>query len=220
MAAITLQVLDGIERGQTFSNLATPITIGREEDNHLRLNDERVSRFHAKIQEDNNRVILTDLESTNGTRVNGHPIQMRVLRYGDLIQIGRCLLRYGTSEQIALAEKELQDRAKELGIELDSPSDRTYALPSGHEEDDLFPGGAPELPNDLTAGATAQVSDILAFAHAQILRIFHSAVEREMVADGSVTERFITVPRSQWHRLQNLEMTLSEYLRELADPTP
>ena len=100
MAKVTLQLLEGLERGLMFRDLPTPVTIGREDDNTVRLNDERVSRFHAKIQEDGGQVILTDLESTNGTRINGHPIQMRVLQIGDQIAIGRCLLLFGSPEEI------------------------------------------------------------------------------------------------------------------------
>src|SRR4029077_17231527 len=100
MARITIQVLEGFERGRVFAELPTPITIGREEDNTIQLNDERVSRFHVKIQEDAGRVILTDLESTNGTRINGHPVQMRVLQFGDQMSIGRSLLLYGSPQQI------------------------------------------------------------------------------------------------------------------------
>ena len=85
MATVTMQVLEGFEAGRLYCDLHTPITIGREEDNDIRLNDDRVSRFHAKIQEDAGRVILTDLDSTNGTRVNGHPVRMRVLQLGDQI---------------------------------------------------------------------------------------------------------------------------------------
>ncbi len=100
MAQVTLQLLEGLERGLIFRKLNTPVTIGREDENSVRLNDERVSRFHAKIQEDGGKLILTDLESTNGTRINGHPIQMRVLQIGDQIAIGRCLLVYGSPEEI------------------------------------------------------------------------------------------------------------------------
>ncbi len=71
MGLVTLQVLDGFEMGQVFENLATPVSIGRERDNDVALNDEQVSRFHAKIQDADGRLILTDLDSTNGTRVNG-----------------------------------------------------------------------------------------------------------------------------------------------------
>src|SRR6478752_1929275 len=100
MAQITLQVVDGFEKGRAFRNLPTPVSIGREEDNTIQLNDERVSRFHLKIQEDGGRIILTDLESTNGTRINGHPVQMRVLQFGDQMSIGRSLLLYGSPQQI------------------------------------------------------------------------------------------------------------------------
>jgi pSer/pThr/pTyr-binding forkhead associated (FHA) protein len=49
MALITLSVLEGFERGRVFSALPTPVSIGREIDNTIQLNDDRVSRFHAKV---------------------------------------------------------------------------------------------------------------------------------------------------------------------------
>src|SRR6266849_7566922 len=101
MAAVTFQIIEGIDKGRTFRELATPVSIGREEGNLLRLNDERVSRFHAKIQFDNGEMILTDLESTNGTRVNGNVVQIRRLRPGDRIGVGRSLLLFGSDAEIA-----------------------------------------------------------------------------------------------------------------------
>src|SRR5947209_930776 len=101
MPTVTFQVLEGIDKGRTFRELPTPVTIGREEGNVLRLNDERVSRFHAKVQADNGEIILTDLESTNGTRVNGHVVQIRRLRAGDRVGVGRSLLLFGTETEIA-----------------------------------------------------------------------------------------------------------------------
>ena len=80
MARITLRVLDGADRGRIFEDIPTPLTIGREEGNPIQLNDERISRFHLKIQEDEGKLVLTDLESTNGTKVNGEPVQLWVLR--------------------------------------------------------------------------------------------------------------------------------------------
>ncbi len=98
---VTFQVLEGIDKGRIFRELPTPVTIGREEGNLLRLNDERVSRFHAKVQLDDSDYILTDLESTNGTRVNGAVVQIRRLRYGDRVGVGRSVLLFGSNEQIA-----------------------------------------------------------------------------------------------------------------------
>src|SRR5713226_3743517 len=101
MPSVTFQCLEGVDRGRIYRDLPTPVSIGREEGNLLRLNDERVSRFHAKIQFDNGEMILTDLESTNGTRVNGNVVQIRRLRPGDRIGLGRSLLHYGSETEIA-----------------------------------------------------------------------------------------------------------------------
>ncbi len=89
IAQLTIRILDGADRGRVYENLPTPVTIGREEGNTIQLNDDRVSRFHVKIQEDHDKLVLTDLESTNGTKVNGEDIQLRILRYGDMISVGR-----------------------------------------------------------------------------------------------------------------------------------
>ena len=85
MAYITLRVLHGADRGRIFERLPTPVTIGREEGNSIQLNDERISRYHLKLQVDNDKVVATDLESTNGTKVNGEEIQVRIIRDGDMI---------------------------------------------------------------------------------------------------------------------------------------
>ena len=76
------------------------MTIGRDEGNIVQLNDERISRYHIKIQEDANKLVLTDLESTNGTRVNGEDVQLRILQFGDVIAIGRSVVLFGTKDQI------------------------------------------------------------------------------------------------------------------------
>ena len=120
MAEVTLRVLDGADRGKEFKLLPTPVTIGREEGNTVQLNDERISRYHIKIQEDDGKLVLTDLESTNGTRVNGEDVQLRILRYGDVIAVGRSLLLYGTRDQIVGRLGELRDHGLEITGELDS----------------------------------------------------------------------------------------------------
>lgn len=64
------------------------ITIGRSTDNLLVLDDPAVSRHHARIQARGGALVLTDLGSTNGTRVNGSSIREVVLGEGDDIAIG------------------------------------------------------------------------------------------------------------------------------------
>jgi pSer/pThr/pTyr-binding forkhead associated (FHA) protein len=218
MAVITIQVLEGLERGEVFADLKTPITIGREDENMIRLNDERVSRFHAKIQEDGDRIILTDLDSTNGTRVNGHPVSMRILQYGDQIVIGRCLLIYGNNEQISERLVEIQSvqslpENPANTMQLGSSHGSGVAPEVGDERGELFPTGAPELPVGLKAVQKAQLSDLLGFAHDRIRAVLESAVE-----DTEQTPPVIKLDWATWQRLSHLEMSLAKYLRRVAEP--
>jgi pSer/pThr/pTyr-binding forkhead associated (FHA) protein len=52
------------------------------------LADTNVSRRHAEFRRAGDTVVLTDLGSTNGTRVNGAPIRERVLASGDEVSVG------------------------------------------------------------------------------------------------------------------------------------
>lgn len=137
MACVTLQVVDGADRGVVYDQIDTPITIGREEGNSVQLNDERISRFHVKIQEDQGKIVLTDLQSTNGTRVNGNETQLRILRYGDLIVVGRSSLLYGSRDQIAARVEEL--RGKGHGVPDDAAVDKITG-PLGQQAE-LSPSG-------------------------------------------------------------------------------
>jgi pSer/pThr/pTyr-binding forkhead associated (FHA) protein len=69
-----------------------PIRIGRAPECELVLRDSRVSRRHARLMARDGVLILTDLGSTNGTRVNGHRITEVVLGAGDRIEIGETSL--------------------------------------------------------------------------------------------------------------------------------
>src|SRR5215471_17764628 len=142
--SVTFQVLEGIDKGRTFRDLPTPLTIGREEGNVLRLNDERVSRFHAKVQFDNEDIILTDLESTNGTRVNGTVVQIRRLRFGDRVSVGRSLLLFGSNEEIAARMASLESAGGTLagsmgggGLAPEGPATVQARTMPAHSDSDL-----------------------------------------------------------------------------------
>ncbi|HEY2252439.1 MAG TPA: FHA domain-containing protein [Planctomycetaceae bacterium] len=229
MARITIQVLEGFERGRVFGDLSTPITIGREEDNTIQLNDERVSRFHVKIQEDSGRVILTDLDSTNGTRINGHPVQMRVLQFGDQMSIGRSLLLYGSPGEID-GQMPVENNIEKPAVESPDPRvtrqtvtaseegfnlvDRAAESSNASDEvGELFPNGPPELPADLRMAQMAQLSDVLAYVHDQLALVLDSAVEDRR---GNISH--MQVDRDRWQQLLKVEMQLASYLRQIADP--
>jgi hypothetical protein len=73
---------------------AEPVTIGRMPDCTVPLADPNVSRRHAEIRRDGDRVFLVDLGSTNGTRVNGAPVHQRQLVDGDVVTVGITAFRY------------------------------------------------------------------------------------------------------------------------------
>jgi len=80
--------------GRRLGVTAEPITVGRMPDCSVPLADPNVSRHHAEIRREGDRVVLFDLGSTNGTKVNGAPVQSRELNDGDVITIGRTSLRF------------------------------------------------------------------------------------------------------------------------------
>lgn len=228
MALITFQLIEGLERGRIYENVSTPVSLGREEDNTIQLNDERVSRFHAKVQDDDGRIILTDLDSTNGTRVNGHPVQMRVLQVGDQVSIGRCVLVFGSRDDIA-ARFGIDSRSPE-DSHPSNPSEQTIAAASEHFDDmlasltgskanvpaaNLFPHGPPPPPGELRPSHRAQVSDFVAYVHDQLRLVLLSAAEQDPDLENSPME----LDRPTWQRLLQLEMDLAVYLRRLADPS-
>lgn len=67
---------------------STQITIGRGLNNDVILEDTRVSRHHAQLRYRARRFWVTDLGSTNGTYVNGEPVQEQALRDGDTLSLG------------------------------------------------------------------------------------------------------------------------------------
>ena len=225
MALVTIQVLEGLERGTVFEGLHTPITIGREDDNSIRLNDERASRVHARIQEDGGRIILVDLDSTNGTRVNGHPIEMRVLLPGDQMSIGRCLLVYGSIDEIAARAVQLRRLAPpdDVNGTVEFPQDLSgYELSAAlagpldeNERGELFPGGPPKLPDGLDPVQRAQVSDILSYVHDQIRSVIESATEKPTQGQAGNP---MSVGWSNWQQLVSLEMAIARYMRRVANP--
>jgi hypothetical protein len=86
---------DGQERTVPLTNEL--ITIGRLPGSEVVLKDKGASRRHAQIRLKDDDATLTDLGSTNGTRLNGQTIQSRPLHDGDRITIGSTLLEFRRS---------------------------------------------------------------------------------------------------------------------------
>jgi hypothetical protein len=84
--------------GRRFGLGGTGATIGRGSDVTVRLNDSSVSRRHAEVRPSSDGGwVLTDVGSTNGTRVNGAAVRERRLTDGDTIAVGDAVLRFEAS---------------------------------------------------------------------------------------------------------------------------
>ena len=95
----SLFVIQGRDRGHRFE-LETPVvSIGRDISNTIRLQDTEVSRQHAEILLTDGGVELIDLESSNGTFVNGERTRRTKLSSADQVQFGRTLLLYTAGSQ-------------------------------------------------------------------------------------------------------------------------
>src|SRR3954464_5722237 len=65
------------------------ITIGRQDGNTIRLTERNVSRRHARLVKENGSLVIEDLGSYNGVRVNGEKITEKTkIKEGDLVEIG------------------------------------------------------------------------------------------------------------------------------------
>ncbi len=226
MAYITLRIIDGADRGAVYEGLETPVSIGREEGNTLQLKDDRVSRFHLKIQEDHSKVVLTDLESTNGTRVNGEDVHLRILRHGDMIQVGRSVIIYGSEQQIAARLSQLRkqqqeespandDRTSSPGESLDGESSLEFELNWNADQDDLqaaiYSLQPPELPERLSPAQAAQLAELMEYIH---IRLRHLLLSVEI---NERTEK-VTLEMREWQNLLDLQSRLAVLLRGIGEP--
>ncbi|MCX7832546.1 MAG: FHA domain-containing protein [Actinobacteria bacterium] len=87
-------IIENLTTGSRHHVMRFPYRIGRMEANNLVLDDQAVSRFHAEIYDDGKSYLIRDLESTNGTFVNGKLIRVRKLNPGDVITVGNTKLRW------------------------------------------------------------------------------------------------------------------------------
>ena len=226
MATVTLRIINGAERGLVLDQVATPITIGREEGNTIQLNDDRVSRYHVKIQEDRDQIVLTDLESTNGTKVNGEDTSLRILRFGDVLTIGKSRIIYGSRDEIAgrLAElrgidvSELPDMDPD---ELGNAVSLDFEL-SWSEDDDIQETlhiiEPPELPKNLDAIQSAQLSELVGYLHIRIRRLITASKKTIEVNDDDTDSGKVELGMRQWQNLVDIQSRLADYLRAIKEP--
>ena len=166
--------------------------------------------------------MLTDLESTNGTKINGESVQLWVLKPGDVIAVGRSVLAFGSRDEIAERLAALrgvdvadgvtmstEDLDQDSGsIALDFELNFTDDPDAQHLLHTLMP---PELPSALSrrAGrATFGIVDV------------HPPAAPRFAESGRMKDKKdqIVLEMRQWQNLIDLQDRLAGYLREIGEP--
>ena len=124
------------------------ITIGRKEGNTIRLTERNVSRFHARLSKEASHVVVEDLTSFNGVKLNGDRIAGRVeVGAGDVIEIGDYHLEFRAAHTSATTQKMGPAGAKSAAID------------HSHADDDEFEGDTQRWDQPPSVGAMMTVEE-------------------------------------------------------------
>ena len=123
-----LVVLSAGMTGRTQELKVEKTTIGRVEDNVFQIAEPSVSSHHCEVVLRGNEVVVRDLNSTNGTYINGDKITERVIKPGQILRLGQVELRLETDAPAAPAKKQIdQTLVMQRGVSLNELEQGTRA---------------------------------------------------------------------------------------------
>jgi type II secretory ATPase GspE/PulE/Tfp pilus assembly ATPase PilB-like protein/pSer/pThr/pTyr-binding forkhead associated (FHA) protein len=128
------------------------ISIGRQGDNDVVIEDDRASRHHCTIQPFSGGYLLQDLGSRNGTRVNGERIDRVVLQLGEAFVIGKTILRVFAD---SVPPVELLD-SSETGTDMDVPAPVAIEV----DDDAITESDAASTPDQIIARARRDLNNL------------------------------------------------------------
>jgi pSer/pThr/pTyr-binding forkhead associated (FHA) protein len=132
----SITIVEGDNQGVHRKLREDKLTLGRKGAD-LEIEDKSISRHHCELSRRPDGWWLKDLESTNGTFVNGEKVEERKLSHLDEIRVGRTAILFAVTE--AAVERSLADREDEASSELDVTKIETAdkepdrSLPPGRE---------------------------------------------------------------------------------------
>lgn len=132
-----LHILSGVLEGKVIDLIEERTTVGRALDNMVRIEDGTVSHHHALIIQDAMEYKLRDLNSTNGTRVNGMRIVETALHNGDQVRFGSVEMRYESDLKKAsqpLPPSQAGVDLSQLGTSSTPPPEFNSASPFGRKK--------------------------------------------------------------------------------------
>ncbi len=177
MAKLILS-MDGLVLKEILLNKER-MTIGRKASNDIQIDNLAISGEHAAVVTILNDSFLEDLNSTNGTLVNGQPVKKHFLKNGDVVELGKYKLKY-VAEQVQHAEAAdfektmviRQNTLKSAPVEQAGAAPATPAASANKASD--------EAPAAAAAAPAAQPAAAVALGAIQILNGANAGRELEL----------------------------------------
>ena len=158
MADLILEIVEGGQAGRKIE-LTDAVEVGRHPSLAIVVEDDQVSRRHARIAVVRGRATIEDLGSMNGTYVNDEPIATpRALEPGDRIRVGATVFELRTSQQVAYQPTAVRPRPDLTAV------GEGVLQPAAPEELEPSPDATP-----VAAPAFATVEDQAAFVPPELL---------------------------------------------------
>ncbi len=134
-----LVFVEGVQKGQRYPVTTERLTLGRDRQNDIPIDDPLSSRIHVRLQRDGAGLALEDMGSTNGTFVNGTRVDKAFLRHGDRIMIGDTILMVQARSTIAqepmvTISEETHDTSVDMALHIDSTAFLSKDLASSQYE--------------------------------------------------------------------------------------
>ena len=104
--------------GRTHELKAEKTTVGRVEDNSFQIAEPSVSSHHCEVMLRGNDIIVKDLNSTNGTFINGEKVNEGPLKPGQILRLGQIEMRLETDTPPPTPKKLEQTMVMQRGVSL------------------------------------------------------------------------------------------------------
>jgi len=132
-----LQVLNGSLTGQSYELKVDKTTVGRVEDNSFQLAEPSVSSHHCELVLQGDDVLVRDLNSTNGTFINGEKVTETLLKPGQTLRLGQIELRLDDGTPLPAPSAPAPASAPAAPSTTKSRQDQTLVVPRGISLNDL-----------------------------------------------------------------------------------
>lgn len=137
----SLVVIYGNDIGKSYRLNVQSLVIGRSSKCDVQVDQESLSRNHARIVNTGKSWVIRDLGTTNGTYVNDQPIDEHVLSHGDLVKVGRTIFKFLSTGHVETAYHDEMyrlatlNRAPATSRAVDElTATKTATMPSGDDE--------------------------------------------------------------------------------------